>query len=79
MIKAILGMTASIGVSQVMNNILTITTPDNLSKAKKVATMIGGSVIAIMVNNKVVELVENEYDEFLDIFNKNKEEEILSE
>lgn len=79
MIKAIISMGTSIGVSQIMNNVLAKTTPDNLSKAKKVATVIGGSVITMMVSSKAVEYVEKEYDEILGIFTKQEEEEIISE
>ena len=79
MIKTIIGLATSIGVSQVTKNIMKVTTPANLSKAQKAATAIGGGVLAIMVSNKAVEYVEKEYDEFLGIFTKQEEEEIVSE
>lgn len=79
MIKTVIGLAANIGVGQVTKNIMKVTTPANLSKAQKAATAIGGGVLAIMASSKAVEYVEKEYDKFLGIFNKNKEEEILSE
>ena len=79
MIKTVIGLATSIGVGQVTKNIMKVTTPANLSKAQKAATAIGGGVLAIMASNKAVEYVEKEYDEFLGIFTKQEEEEIISE
>lgn len=79
MIKTVIGLATSIGVSQVTKNIMKVTTPANLSKAQKAATAIGGGILAMMASSKAVEYVEKEYDEFLGIFNKPVEEEIISE
>lgn len=41
MLKTILGLTTSIGVGQVVQNIVEVTTPDNLSKFKRLLRLLG--------------------------------------
>lgn len=63
MIKTLAGMAASVGVSQVVGNIITATTPGDLSKYQKVATIIGRSVVLMVAQKTVAPYVEESIDD----------------
>lgn len=81
MLKTILGLTTSIGVSQVVQNIVEATTPDNLSKAKKITTIVGGIAVSAVLSNLASEYAEKQFDSIINTFNTltKKQEEVQSE
>lgn len=81
MLKTILGLTTSIGVGQVVTNIVEATTPDNLSKFKKITTIVGGIVVSTVLSNLASEYAEKQFDSIRNTFNTltKKQEEVQSE
>ncbi len=81
MIKTIIGLTTSIGVCQVVQNIVEATTPDNLSKVKKITTIIGGMAVSAVLSNLASEYAEEQFDSIRNTFNTltKKQEEVQSE
>ena len=81
MLKAILGLTTSIGVSQVVQNIVEATTPGNLSKVKKITTIVGGMVVSAVLGSLASEYAEEQFDSIRNTFNTltKKQEEVQSE
>ncbi len=81
MIKTIIGLTTSIGVGQVVQNIVEATTPDNLSKVKKITTIIGGMAVSAVLSNLASEYAEEQFDSIRNTFNTltKKQEEVQSE
>lgn len=81
MLKTILGLTTSIGVGQVVTNIVEATTPDNLSKFKKITTIVGGIVVSTVLSNLASEYAEKQFDSIRNTFNTltKKQEEDQSE
>lgn len=81
MLKTILGLTTSIGVGQVVQNIVEATTPDNLSKAKKFTTIVGGIAVSAILSNLASEYAEKQFDSIRNTFNTltKKQEEVQSE
>lgn len=81
MLKTILGLTTSIGVGQVVQNIVEATTPDNLSKAKKFTTIVGGIAVSAVLSNLASEYAEKQFDSIINTFNTltKKQEEVQSE
>lgn len=73
MIKSIISIASSIGVSQVVSNIMEATTPANLGKAKKVTTIIGGLVISGMLSNAASTNIEAQLDKMTDSLKKRSE------
>lgn len=77
MIKTIIGLTTSIGVGQVVQNIVESTTPNNLSKVKKITTIVGGMAVSAVLGNLASEYAEEQFDNFTKTFRtftKGKEE-----
>lgn len=81
MIKTIIGLTTSIGVGQVVQNIVEATTPNNLSKVKKITTIVGGIVVSAVLSNSASEYAEEQFDSIRNAFNTltKKQEEVQSE
>ena len=81
MLKTILGLTTSIGVGQVVQNIVEATTPDNLSKVKKITTIGGGIAVSAVLSNLASEYAEKQFDSIIYTFNTltKKQEEVQSE
>lgn len=81
MIKTIIGLTTSIGVGQVVQNIVEATTPDNLSKFKKITTIVGGIAVSTVLSNLASEYAEEQFDSIRNAFNTltKKQEEVQSE
>lgn len=81
MLKTILGLTTSIGVGQVVQNIVKATTPDNLSKVKKITTIVGGIAVSAVLSNLASEYAEKQFDSIINTFNTltKKQEEVQSE
>lgn len=81
MIKTIIGLTTSIGVGQVVQNIVEATTPDNLSKVKKITTIVGGMAVSAVLGNLASEYAEEQFDSIINTFNTltKKQEEVQSE
>lgn len=81
MLKTILGLTTSIGVGQVVQNIVEVTTPDNLSKFKKITTIVGGIAVSAVLSNLASEYAEKQFDSIINAVNTltKKEEEVQSE
>lgn len=81
MLKTILGLTTSIGVGQVVQNIVEVTTPDNLSKFKKITTIVGGIAVSAVLSNLASEYAEKKFDSIINAVNTltKKEEEVQSE
>lgn len=81
MIKTIIGLTTSIGVGQVVQNIVEATTPNNLSKVKKITTIVGGTVVSGVLGNLASEYAEEQFDSIRNTFNTltKKQEEVQSE
>lgn len=77
MMKTILGAAAGLASQQVIENIVKVTTPENLMKTQKVLTKIGGVVIGAMVSSKVAEHIGTVTDEVIDMFKKPKKEVIM--
>lgn len=79
MIKSIVGMVAGIGVTQLVNNVVTVTTPTNLTKAKKIATVIGGMALSSVLSKTVTNYTDYQIDSLKKVFDKtNKDhEEVL--
>lgn len=78
MIKTIIGVTTSIGVGQVVQNIVEATTPENLSKVKKITTIVGCTVVSAVLSNLASEYVEEQFDSITKTFNTltKKQEEV---
>lgn len=77
MIKTIIGLTTSIGVGQVVQNIVEATTPNNLSKVKKITTIVGGMAVSTVLGNLTSEYAEKQFDSITKTFRsftKGKEE-----
>ena len=81
MIKTIIGLTTSIGVSQVVQNIVEATTPANLSKVKKITTMVGGIAVTSVLSHLASEYAEEQFDSIRYAFNTltKKQEKVQSE
>lgn len=80
MLKTILGLTTSIGVGQVVQNIVEVTTPDNLSKFKKITTIVGGIAVSAVLSNLASEYAEKQFDSIINAVNTlTKKEEVQSE
>lgn len=60
MLRTILSMTASVGVGQVVQNIVEVTTPKGLSDFKKVATMIGGMTFGAVLGDMAYDYVDDQ-------------------
>lgn len=77
MIKNIISLTTSIGVGQVVQNIVEATTPNNLSKVKKITTIVGGMAVSAVLGNLASEYAEEQFDNITKTFRsftKGKEE-----
>ena len=81
MIKTIIGLTTSIGVGQVVQNIVEATTPNNLSKVKKITTIVGGMAVGAVLGNLASEYAEEQFDSIRNTFKTltKKQEEVQSE
>jgi hypothetical protein len=81
MIKTIIGLTTGIGVGQVVTNIVEATTPNNLSKVKKITTIVGGMAVSAVLSNLASEYAEEQFDSIRNTFNTltKKQEEVQSE
>ena len=81
MIKTIISLTTSIGVGQVVQNIVEATTPNNLSKVKKITTIVGGMAVSAVLSNLASEYAEKQLDSIINTFNTltKKQEEVQSE
>ena len=81
MIKTIIGLTTSIGVGQVVQNIVEATTPNNLSKVKKITTIVGSMALTGVLSHLAGEYAEEQFDSIRNTFNTltKKQEEVQSE
>lgn len=72
MIKTVIGLVANVGVSQVVNNIVVATTPTNLTRAKKIATVIGSVAVSTVLTQTVTTYMDEQIDTFTTVFNKTR-------
>lgn len=81
MIKNIIGLTTSIGVGQVVQNIVEATAPNNLSKIKKITTIVGGMAVSSVLGNLASEYAEEQFDSITKTFRSftKRKEEVQSE
>lgn len=81
MIKTIIGLTTSIGVGQVVQNIVEATTPNNLSKVKKITTIVGGIAVSTVLGNLASDYAEDQFDNIRNTFSSltKRKEEVQSE
>ena len=81
MIKTIIGLTTNIGVGQVVQNIVEATAPNNLSKVKKITTIVGGMAVSAVLGSLASEYAEEQFDSIRNTFNTltKKQEEVQSE
>lgn len=68
MIKNIISLGASIGVGQVMSNIVKVTTPQNANKYVKIITGIGGAIISGIACDLAINYVEEGMDKIKNPF-----------
>lgn len=79
--KFVIEFVTTAGVGCVVGNIITATTPADLSTAKKIGIKIGSLVIGAMVSSKVEEYVDEkieEAEEFINALTTGKETVLIS-
>lgn len=74
LLKGILTGAVSIGVSQVVTNIVEVTKPKNLSTVKKITSEVGGLAISAVISGLSTEYIERQIDAAVDIIKKVKKE-----
>ena len=60
MIKEIIGFSASMGVGQVVNNVVKATIPNDLNKMQKVFTSIGAAALGGLLGKLAADEIENQ-------------------
>lgn len=79
MVKVIIGAITSMGVSQVVGNVVNATTPDNLKTAQKAATVVGGMVLSAALGTVAGKYMEDQYNEVEAMFKKKPEDDDVEE
>lgn len=67
MLKGIITVVSSMGIGQVVHNIVECTTPESLSKSKKVITLIGGAAISSVLGTLSAAHIGTQIDDFTKI------------
>lgn len=75
-LKELVTTAVSMGVGQVVTNIVDFTTPKNINTFRKITTNIGGFAIGLVISKLSVEYVEEQIDNVIDSYNEfvNKDE-----
>jgi len=77
--KSIAGFVTSAGVSAIVTNVITATTPQNTKMFNKALIVVGGFVLSSMISQQAVTYVEKEIDGLLVITKPELKEEKTSE
>lgn len=78
--KALLGGVVSIGIGNIVGNIVKSTTPANLNTFNKVSIQIGAFVLSGAVSARAIEYMNNEIDSVVDqVYPRKEQSNIKSE